>query len=530
MVQADLESELVFDSSLLRHNILAAPDPRGRMRMAKFFAEEVRHGYTFWRIAKGLGVELTGRYFREAKRKRQEAFDHIGAVSDWTELAIVNTLTDRMGVFVFKDMTDCSYRPWAEVSLDVARDEVGHTALGYANLREPIHKRGQLEAAQRYLEKWYPMTLDMFGRSDSARQWRYVAWGIKRSGNEELRRNYVAEVEPAARAARVWSRPTTSTTATSSDGETALMTDHVRWSDLEGLVDALRAANPRVDPRALDDDQVQDLVDGLDGFERPGAPGPGRLRSPAGHVALGRLRDGPLVLDDAGPRRGLDPGRALRARHRRLGRPRPRSHPPPPRRPDLRRSRRRRLQRLEVALRPPGTDIDSAPAEQPAAEALALAVAVTDWTGLMAALFTVGRAQSLLFADLARPATKPAGPSTGPPRLAGHAALAYLELRRGTFVDRAGASAALQVALPAARALLDGVGLSPRLDAAISPLLESLTGYWIAARSRVRGRRPGGPSTGARRPARRSRGWRESSTPRDSLRRAARGRSRRWRR
>jgi len=101
-----------------------------------------------------------------------------------------------MGVFVFKDMSDCSYRPWAQVSLDVARDEVGHTALGYANLRESIEKRGQLEAAQRYLDKWYPMTLDMFGRSDSSRQWRYVAWGIKRSGNEELRRNFVAEVNP----------------------------------------------------------------------------------------------------------------------------------------------------------------------------------------------------------------------------------------------------------------------------------------------------------------------------------------------
>src|SRR5437879_4165200 len=71
MVQADLESELVFDSSMLRSHILAAPDARGRMRMAKFFAEEVNHGYTFWRIAKGLGVELTARYFRETKRKRQ---------------------------------------------------------------------------------------------------------------------------------------------------------------------------------------------------------------------------------------------------------------------------------------------------------------------------------------------------------------------------------------------------------------------------------------------------------------------------
>jgi ring-1,2-phenylacetyl-CoA epoxidase subunit PaaA len=188
MVQADLESELVFDSGMLRNHLLAAPDPRGRMRMAKFFAEEVNHGYTFWRIAKGLGVELTPRYFREAKRRRQEVFDHVGAVNDWTELAIVNTLTDRMGVFVFKDMVDCSYRPWADVSTRVARDEVGHTALGVANLREEVLKNG------RRLDKWYPMALDMFGHSDSSRQWRYIAWGIKRSGNEALRQAYAAEV------------------------------------------------------------------------------------------------------------------------------------------------------------------------------------------------------------------------------------------------------------------------------------------------------------------------------------------------
>ena len=30
-------------------------------------------------------------------------------------------------------------------------------------------------------------------------------------------------------------------------------TTTINWSDLEGLVDVLRAAHPRVDPRALDD-------------------------------------------------------------------------------------------------------------------------------------------------------------------------------------------------------------------------------------------------------------------------------------
>jgi ring-1,2-phenylacetyl-CoA epoxidase subunit PaaA len=194
-VQADLESELVFDSSYFRNFMLAAPTPRSRMRMAKFYSEEVNHGYTFWEIAKGLGVEFSARYFREAKRIRQEAFTKVDDVRDWLELGIVNTLTDRMGVFVFKDMITCSYLPWARVSARIAKDEAGHAALGVANLRDGI-ALGGLEQAQQYLEKWYPLALDMFGRSVSARQWRYIAWGIKRSPNEALRQAWVREVNP----------------------------------------------------------------------------------------------------------------------------------------------------------------------------------------------------------------------------------------------------------------------------------------------------------------------------------------------
>jgi FeS assembly protein IscX len=54
------------------------------------------------------------------------------------------------------------------------------------------------------------------------------------------------------------------------------VTTTINWSDLEGLVDALRAAHPRVDPRALDDKELGSLVEGLDGFTGSGAaPGPG---------------------------------------------------------------------------------------------------------------------------------------------------------------------------------------------------------------------------------------------------------------
>jgi FeS assembly protein IscX len=53
-------------------------------------------------------------------------------------------------------------------------------------------------------------------------------------------------------------------------------TTTINWGDLEGLVDALRVAHPRVDPRALDDAQLAALVEGLEGFSASGpAAGPG---------------------------------------------------------------------------------------------------------------------------------------------------------------------------------------------------------------------------------------------------------------
>jgi ring-1,2-phenylacetyl-CoA epoxidase subunit PaaA len=199
LVQADIESELVFESSVMRTHIMSAPTPRARVQMARFYAEEINHGYIFWEMARGLGVELTADYFRAARRKRQEGFSKVGEVESWPEMAILNTLTDRNGVFVFRDMVDCSYRPWQRVARQVLSDEIGHAALGYRNLTGVVNDPGGRELAQRYLDKWYPLTLDMFGRSDSVRQWRYIAWGIRRSDNESVRRAFVAEVDPLLR-------------------------------------------------------------------------------------------------------------------------------------------------------------------------------------------------------------------------------------------------------------------------------------------------------------------------------------------
>jgi hypothetical protein len=123
-----------------------------------------------------------------------------------------------------------------------------------------------------------------------------------------------------------------------------------------------------------------------------------------------------------------------------------------------------------------GTDVDTPPAERPVPEALALEVGVTSWSELVAALLSVGRAQGMLFAELAAggdDAARRAFDRVGRD-YAGHAALAFLEIRRGTFVDRAEVDSALRRMVPATRALLAGTGVESRWGDRLEALMGAL--------------------------------------------------------
>lgn len=122
-----------------------------------------------------------------------------------------------------------------------------------------------------------------------------------------------------------------------------------------------------------------------------------------------------------------------------------------------------------------GTDIDTPPADQPPAEALALEVSVTNWSELMVALLTVGRAQAFLFADLATTSNEARRAFDRISRdFAGHAALGYLELRQGPFIDAETAKASLARMHPAARALLADAGSADAFESRLQCLLEPL--------------------------------------------------------
>ena len=167
-----------------------APSPFERVRTASYCWQEVGHSEMFYNIAYDLDPELAN----EDLPVTQYAF-HMDFPT-WTELAAVNFLTDRVGMYQANEWVDSSYIVLAKVAPLVVKDERGHTTMGYDRLERICESAKGREEAQRAIEKWYPAALDMFGRSESKRQHEYIRWGLKKRQNGELRRKFIDDVSP----------------------------------------------------------------------------------------------------------------------------------------------------------------------------------------------------------------------------------------------------------------------------------------------------------------------------------------------
>ena len=77
------------------------------------------------------------------------------------------------------------------------KEEIGHIGYGQSKTTELAVKGDEAkEKVQRAVNFWYAKALDMFGRSDSTRDQRYLHWGLKRRTNAQAREEFIEEVNP----------------------------------------------------------------------------------------------------------------------------------------------------------------------------------------------------------------------------------------------------------------------------------------------------------------------------------------------
>jgi ring-1,2-phenylacetyl-CoA epoxidase subunit PaaA len=194
-IQARIESEYMLapERTLLKPLALA-PTPEDKAEYAAFWSDEVRHASYWMKLLDGLGVSVDDAFM--ARPMPIYIFEMRDQAVDWIEYGLFSFFADRQGAYMGFEWVGCSYEPLAKIAERVYREELGHAAFGYSLLRrvlqrDPTHGRDRIA---KYLARWYPAGLDMFGQSGSRRQHDYIRWGLRRRTNEDMRAEFIAEV------------------------------------------------------------------------------------------------------------------------------------------------------------------------------------------------------------------------------------------------------------------------------------------------------------------------------------------------
>ena len=192
-IQADCE---IGGPHLYVKDILpSAPSKTDQLVVARTAAEEIDHFRKIARVAGDMGVDVSFVLTWPNQKRYLDAFR--GMIQTWEDFAVFGFLIDRVGRYQLEEFFECTYKPLERILPQIIKEEVGHVGYGESKTAE-LAARGDetREKVQQALNFWYVKALDMFGRSDSTRDQRYIYWGLKRRTNAQARQEFIQEVNP----------------------------------------------------------------------------------------------------------------------------------------------------------------------------------------------------------------------------------------------------------------------------------------------------------------------------------------------
>jgi len=172
-------------------NVIPDDDDRVKVSFARLMMQEVEHGAITRKVLATLGVDKIDRPTSEFAQYFFEM-----PIETFCDLAYVNALGDRVGMFIGETWGSIPYEPMQRVAPKLYKDEVFHSTFGLQNLKTVCSTSAGLEEANEKIRTWWPTVLDMFGRSSTRQSREYVRWGLRKADNETLRQQYIASTRP----------------------------------------------------------------------------------------------------------------------------------------------------------------------------------------------------------------------------------------------------------------------------------------------------------------------------------------------
>jgi ring-1,2-phenylacetyl-CoA epoxidase subunit PaaA len=178
-VRNELAGAAVFDEPA----IALAPGPREKWLACRIAMEEYGHHLKFARLAAELGLPdpLAGRPL--------SVFDY--ELSTWVEFVVLKAIVDLAEVVLMEELSACSYLPLRRLAVKLLPEERFHVSFGRSLTKELSRSEAAASEVETAVERLVRLTLPFFGRTPSANNDLFRAWGIKQLTNDEARARFV---------------------------------------------------------------------------------------------------------------------------------------------------------------------------------------------------------------------------------------------------------------------------------------------------------------------------------------------------
>lgn len=193
--------------------IMKSPDIKETLQVSQIVKDEVRHARVMYRLLEGLGVDVDEYYqknnfslrvdkedigtMRVADDKRVNIFYY--PIETWYDFIMFNFCMDRGAGHQLEDAMDCSYKPWCDGMEGIFKEEAMHMAHGDQWTEQLAKDPKTHDEIQKALDKWYPRTMNIFGRKGSPKNKIYRKWGLKKRDNDEVRQAFAADIADKCR-------------------------------------------------------------------------------------------------------------------------------------------------------------------------------------------------------------------------------------------------------------------------------------------------------------------------------------------
>ncbi len=190
--------------------IMKAPTTEEKLAVANIVKDEVRHARAMYRLLEDLGIDVDSHVSKhdytmrvdlkadELKSKRAADDRRVNifyyTIDTWADFVMFQFCMDRGAGHQLEDVRKSTYGPWKREIERIFKEEMMHVNHGDFWVKKMALDRSTKAEVQAALDKWYPRTMNIFGKPKTAHNATYRNYGLKARDNDEVRKGFTDEV------------------------------------------------------------------------------------------------------------------------------------------------------------------------------------------------------------------------------------------------------------------------------------------------------------------------------------------------